>query len=114
MVIDCSDTEAHESMDDKAPWHVRKNRYVAQLATLADQGAPSVLVAACDKRHNLHSLVWDVRSQGAQYLERFNAGPADQVWYFGEILRAISGGIPIRLEAELRALVEDFEKLVAH
>ncbi len=113
IVVDCSDTERGESMDEKAPWHLRKKRYLAHLRNLVGHGSPSVLVAACDKRHNLHALVWDLRVEGRGYLDRFNAGPADQVWYFGEILAALAGRIPERLEAELRALLEDFENQLA-
>jgi (p)ppGpp synthase/HD superfamily hydrolase len=109
MVADCTDTEVDEAISSKAPWLVRKERH---LAHLAEVGERSLLVAACDKRHNLHSLVWDVRTQGHGYLDRFNAAPDQQVWYFTEILRALRGKIPRRLMGELEALLAELEALV--
>ncbi len=109
IVLDCTDTRAGESIDSKAPWKQRKSRY---LAHLADAGDRSLLVAACDKRHNLHALVWDVRVQGSGYMDRFRSNPADQIWYFTGVAKAFSGRIPRRLEAELRALLEEFRALL--
>ncbi len=52
-----------------------------------------MLVAACDKRHNLFALVWDVRTHGPGYLERFNSAPREQLWYFEAIVGAIRGRV---------------------
>lgn len=109
IVLDCTDTGADEAADSKAPWKERKTRYLEHLRHASRE---SLLVAACDKRHNLHALVWDVRTQGAVYLERFSGDPAEQVWYFESIVSALAGRVPSRLQGELTALVKDFRELV--
>ena len=61
------------------PWIQRK---VHDLEHLAKAPRETLLVSASDKRHNLATLVDDVRREGTTYLERFNSGPADQVWFY--------------------------------
>ncbi len=105
IVLDCTDTQEHETVDAKAEWKGRKTRYLAHLRTCEVR---SLLVAACDKRHNLGALVGDVRTHGLAYLNRFRGDPQDQVWFFDGILKAVAGRIPARLETELRTLLEQF------
>ena len=102
IVLDCTDTKPDEAGASKRPWKERKTRYLAHLTAVRERSA---LVAACDKRHNLHALVWDVSVRGLGYLDRFNAGPADQVWYFDGVLAAFRGRIPVRLEREIEDLL---------
>ena len=109
IVLDCTDTLAADSIDDKSPWKERKDRYIAQLERA---GARSLLVAACDKRHNLHALVRDTRSDGRATLERFSAGASDQLWYFERILSTLGGRIPASLHAELEALLAELRHLI--
>jgi (p)ppGpp synthase/HD superfamily hydrolase len=114
IVLDCTDTGPDESAEDKKPWKERKQRYVDGLAKKSDR---SLLVAACDKRHNLHALVWDIRSQGPGYLDKFNAGAEDQIWYFSELIGAFDTALAHvehhrRLVGELRSLLGEFESLV--
>ena len=109
MVRDCTDTEEHESLENKAPWKERKSRY---LDHLVHADSRSVLVTACDKRHNLGALVGDVRVHGVQYLARFRAGASDQVWYFEGVVEALHDRIPRRLAEELEAVLADFRALV--
>ena len=108
MVLDCTDTEADDSIKKKGPWKERKERYIAQLA---EASPGSLLVAACDKRHNLHSMVWDLRSQGVSVLERFSGKPDQQIWYFESVLQTVRNAIPARLLAELEELLEEFRRL---
>ena len=110
IVRDCSDTQADEAGASKRPWPERKQRYIAHLRFVPER---SLLVAACDKRHNLNALVWDVEDRGVEYLERFNAGPEKQVWYYESVLAAIDGRVPARLQAELAELVRRFRGLVS-
>jgi len=114
IVLDCTDTGPDESAETKRPWKERKQRYVDGLAK---KGGRSLLVAACDKRHNLHALVWDVRNQGPAYLDKFNAGAEEQIWYFTELIEAFGAALAevehhTRLIDELRALLSEFETLV--
>jgi (p)ppGpp synthase/HD superfamily hydrolase len=108
IVRDCSDTAIDEA-GAKGPWLERKQRYHAQLAAASER---SLLVAACDKLHNLNALVWDVETQGAVTLDRFNAGPAEQLWYFDALAALFEGRVPARLQNELKALLEQFRGLV--
>lgn len=109
IVRDCSDTGEGEAGAAKGPWRERKLRYHAQLTAASER---SLLVAACDKLHNLNALVWDVETQGLDYLDRFNAGPAEQIWYFDTLTEIFEGRIPARLQKELAALLERFRQLV--
>ncbi|MEZ4289355.1 MAG: HD domain-containing protein [Myxococcota bacterium] len=108
IVLDCTDTTPAEAGASKGPWRERKERYLTQLAGAA---APSRLVAACDKRHNLGELVDDLRHEGKATLERFNAGAAEQVWYFDAMARVCRDAIPGRLARELDELVEALREL---
>lgn len=109
MVLDCTDTAADDSIEEKGPWRERKERYLGQLAAASPE---SLLVAACDKRHNLHSMVWDIRTDGASVLERFSGKPDQQIWYFESVLGLVRDAIPSRLLAEIEDLLEDFRELV--
>jgi len=110
IVQDCTDTEEHEHAGAKAPWRDRKTRYLAHLPKCEPR---SLLVAACDKRHNLGSLVADLRQHGPGYLASFNAGKADQVWYFEAILKSLEGKIPVRLVRAIGALLDELRELHA-
>jgi (p)ppGpp synthase/HD superfamily hydrolase len=109
IVLDCSDTTAAEAGSNKGPWRVRKERYMAQLRG-AEQS--SLLVAACDKRHNLGDLVWDLRHEGPETLSRFNAGGAEQIWYYESLAEICSASIPPRLARELEELVSNLRSLI--
>ncbi len=106
----CTDTGKLDRPDAKGPWRERKSRYLAQLAG-AD--ATAALVAACDKRHNLGTIVADVRHQGLRYLDRFNAGPADQLWYFESVTRTLRPLVPSKLSLELDLLVAELSELIS-
>lgn len=104
IVQDCTDTLDGDRAGKKSAWKTRKTRY---LAHLAEADSDSTLVAACDKLHNLSSIVSDVRSQGLDYLERSSAEPHQQVWYFSTFLANTRDRLPerlvLRFEEELRA-----------
>lgn len=106
IVLDCTDTLPDESGADKRPWRDRKERFLAQLA---HAGRPSRLVVACDKRHNLGDLVWDLHHEGPPTFARFNAGPADQLWYFESVTRICGDAIPPRLALEFERLLADLK-----
>lgn len=108
IVLDCTDTLPDETGEDKRPWRERKERFLARLA----QAPPaSRLVVACDKRHNLGDLVWDLHHEGPPTLARFNAGPSDQLWYFESVIGICRDVLPARLLLELERLVADLRAL---
>ena len=109
IVLDCTDTTTAESGDDKGPWRERKERYLEQLRSAEPV---SLLVAACDKRHNLGDLVWDLRHEGAATLARFNAGAEEQVWYYTGVTAICRSAIPSRLDRELDTLVTELRALL--
>lgn len=109
MVLDCTDTLADESLEKKRSWEERKKAYIAHLD---EAPQASLLVAACDKRHNLAAIVGDVSSDGPEVFDRFTATPDQHVWYFESILAAIRKDIPGRLVAEIEDLLEELRALV--
>ena len=72
----------------------------------------SVLVSVCDKRHNLATTLSALRSEGPQYLERFNASPKQQLWFFRKFLKRTRGRVPERVTLELQELVHEFRKAI--
>jgi (p)ppGpp synthase/HD superfamily hydrolase len=109
MVLACTDTAEDEFLGNKTPWKERKSRY---LEHLAHADARSALVSACDKRHNLGSLVADVRAHGPGYLDHFSAGAPDQLWYFEGFVAALRERLPPRLVQELDEELADFRALL--
>jgi (p)ppGpp synthase/HD superfamily hydrolase len=89
IVDGCSDTD----IDPKPPWRERKERYLGHLRV----ASPAVrFVAACDKLHNLRSLIADHAELGDALWERFNAPQAEQLWFF----RALAAALEARPGAE--------------
>jgi len=90
---------------EKEEWRPRKDRYLAHLRE-ADKS--TLLVAACDKFHNLSNTVRDLRASGQTIWSKFNTGPAEQVWYYTEctkIFEAADLSIADSLRRELDELV---------
>ncbi len=84
IVESCSDTYDVP----KPEWRPRKEAYIAHLRE-ASSGAK--LVAGCDKLHNLNSTLKDLRKNPpADYWDRFNAGAAEQLWYFNACTDALA------------------------
>ena len=109
IVTDCTDTLPGDTPEAKSPWIERKMGYLGQLAAA---GADSLLVAACDKRHNLGAIIADFRVQGAQTFERFNAPAEDQLQFYREFARRSGERLPARLRLDLEALVTELEDIV--
>ena len=109
IVLVCTDTTAREAGERKGPWRERKERYVAQLESASSQ---SLLVAACDKRHNLGDLIGDLHQDGLATFSRFNAGPTDQLWYFETLDALFQPRVPPRLANDLAGLVKELSSFV--
>lgn len=103
MVVSCTDTEPGFAGGEKAPWRERKERYVAHLAH-ASKGARRVALA--DKLYNARDLLADVRRDGPKTWKRFNAGPADQIWYLRSVLEGM------RQAGQTGVLMEEFAIVV--
>lgn len=108
LVLACSDTGRDESASSKRPWKARKQSF---LKALEHAPARSLMVIACDKLHNLRSLVCDIEHEGPVTLERFNAPPAEQAWYFEGISARLNGRIPGALAGELDRAIGRYRAL---
>ena len=113
MVIDCSDTIASENGaagSSRPTWQERKDAYLVHLGT-ADQ--ESVLVAFCDKVHNLGTITDDLLEDGPASLDRFTASPERQVWYFRRVLEMAGPRVPTKLRRRLDTLLSTFRAAVS-
>jgi GTP pyrophosphokinase len=103
IVADCTDTFPGDTPGRKSPWRQRKERHLARLAEL---GPESALVVACDKRHNLASMVAELRAEGVDAVApRFSAPPDEQLWYYTEAVDRLRAAIPGRLADDLDDLL---------
>jgi hypothetical protein len=56
--------------------------------------------------------VWDLETEGIAYLDRFNAGAKDQLWYFDGVIERMAGRLPAKLENELRDRVAHLRRII--
>lgn len=103
MIVDaCTDA----AVVPKPPWKGRKEAYIAHLG---DPATPveACLVSAADKLHNSRCIVADLRRFGSESLKKFNASPADLVWYYNSVADALAARLPNH------PLVEELVRTVA-
>ena len=100
IVRACSDTD----VQPKPPWRERKDAYLRHLRS-AD--ASTRLVSASDKLHNARAILSDLRSHGAAVWTRFNAAPADILWYYQSLAAEFLRGGPERLAHEISLVVDE-------
>lgn len=71
----------------KPPWFERKQNYIASLRLKS----PEIrMIVAADKLHNARSIISDLRSIGNEVWKRFQQGRDDTLWYYREVLDALS------------------------
>jgi protein-tyrosine phosphatase len=89
--------------DKKASWEARKQHTIDHLRT-----APMdvKLLACADKISNLRAVLSDLERQGNAVWQRFSRGPDKQVWYYSEIGRSLSDGVPAPQQPPLFARYE--------
>jgi (p)ppGpp synthase/HD superfamily hydrolase len=96
----------------RPPWEQRKRAYLGGMAT---KPADALRVSLADKLHNARSIVADYRHFGDEVSLRFNADPADQLWYYQTLAGIFQARIPSSMTDELRRTVElmreEFQKL---
>jgi (p)ppGpp synthase/HD superfamily hydrolase len=106
-----SDTPKDFRGGPKPPWRERKEQYLAHIR----RTDPRFLrVTVADKVDNVRSILADYRRLGESFWDRFNAGKADQLWYYGAVTNAyretgVKGPLMDELErvvAELRLALE--------
>lgn len=105
IVLGC--TDATET--PKPPWKERKLAYLRDLET----ASPSVLlVSACDKLHNVRSLVTTLRNEGEAAWERFKGGREGTLWYYRAALDVLARrGTSPTLVQELKIALEELHRL---
>jgi (p)ppGpp synthase/HD superfamily hydrolase len=107
MVAACSDS-LNGDEQGKAPWHVRKQEYIAGLGDRSKKSDDALLVTAADKIHNALSIARDLRSYGTGFWSTFNACAHKLLWYYTSIDTAVTGRLPGTSIAEaLHRAVED-------
>ena len=94
----------------KPPWRARKEAYLAHLEA---EGPDALLVSAADKLHNARAIVSDLRTHGTGMFERFNAGQAGTVWYYGALAEVFARRLPGPLARELTDAVAQMRHLAA-
>ena len=110
IVAACTDLLPGDTRERKSPWGDRKRRYLAQLASA---GPRIRLVAACDKLHNLRSLVADLRNEGTSVLENFTASPERTRWFYESAHALLRDALPIAQRAEFDASIELLRGFIA-
>jgi (p)ppGpp synthase/HD superfamily hydrolase len=107
LVAGCSEDRA-SGEGNASNWRARKEQHLAHLQAETDV---SVLrVSGADKLHNARSIVADLRRDPGVWA-RFNAPPADQLWYYGALTEVLSDHAPRFLALELQAAVEEMVAL---
>ena len=81
MVMGCTDAMP-DANGAKAPWEERKRAYLNHLMA-AD--SDTLLVSGCDKLYNARAILDDLRTIGPAVFERFSAGQAGTLWYYGQL-----------------------------
>ncbi|MCE5288359.1 MAG: HD domain-containing protein [Nocardiaceae bacterium] len=85
IVVGCTGAKKEEIPD----FRTRKQRYIDHLWS---ERCPGVIrVSLADKVHNSRSTVNDLVADGPAMWDRFNAGVADQLWWYGELSAAFVG-----------------------
>jgi (p)ppGpp synthase/HD superfamily hydrolase len=114
IVVAC--TEPRGPAGERLPWRERKEAY---LMHLAHDDVPDAVyrVSAADKLHNARSILTDLREHGpGMFSERgFNAGAAEQAWYYAGLRDALcqhhpDSALTHELERVVNELLEAIER----
>jgi len=100
----CSDSDT----TPKPPWQERK----AQFLRSAREAPPALrLIIAADKLHNTRALISDLRERGNALWDVFEAGRERTLWYYAEIVCALSVHWTHPLLRELAEEVDVLQRL---
>lgn len=105
LVEGCTDSYTFPKPD----WHTRKNNYLAHLAL-----APTelLLISACDKLHNLRSIVQDYQQVGEAIWDRFSGGKIGSLWYYQSLSALFAqSALPADLKLALAQIWNELQLL---
>lgn len=88
-------------------WKLRKKKYIENLKK-APRG--SLVVAAADKIHNLHSLITAYGQKGDDLWKHFNAGAAEIIWFYGEVLKVLQKRLPGKITEALAEILREAKR----
>ncbi len=98
FVVALSDTTVYP----KPPWLQRKQDYLAKLRS---ESPELKLISSADKLHNASSILRDFGLVGEDIWDRFTATREQTLWYYREVLAALSDGYSHPIVGELRHVV---------
>jgi len=104
IVEGCTDS----FVDPKLEWTVRKGEY---LRRLKDEDDETRLLSACDKLHNVRTILSDFRQDGEAIWKRFNGGRDGTLWYYRALRDEFSRRQLNRITRELRIAVSQLEDM---
>ena len=105
IVEGCTDSFS----DPKPPWLERKKAY---LRNLKEENGETRLVSACDKLHNVRTVLADYRQQGESVWERFQGKRDGTLWYYRAISDEFCRRGPNRITRDLETTVRLLEEAV--
>ena len=105
IVEGCTDSFS----DPKPPWLERKQAYLAHLKS---EDTETRLVSACDKLHNVRTVLADYRQQGESVWKRFQGKRDGTLWYYRAISHEFRRSGPNCITRELEIAVEQLEQAV--
>lgn len=111
LVEACTDTLLVEAPEPgrKAEWRLRKEAYLAHLATAEDD---VLLVSLADKLYNARAILEDHGQIGEELWLRFGKGRDAQLWYYRSLADLFSERIPGPMASELARVVGEIERAV--
>ncbi|WP_010539783.1 HD domain-containing protein [Dietzia alimentaria] len=102
-------SEEKTAGEETPPWRIRKEGYLAQLATDSPE---CLLISAADKIHNLRSMVVAHDRMGEEMWGLFNAGPEEKLWFYRSIADAVTARLgECPATRDLRRAVDDVAAL---
>jgi (p)ppGpp synthase/HD superfamily hydrolase len=106
IVDGCTDT----FVEPKPEWVERKKSY---LSRLKDADAETRLVSACDKLHNVRTILADYRQHGEAIWARFSGKKEGTLWYYRALSDEYQRRNPNHITRELKIAIADLEMAVA-
>jgi (p)ppGpp synthase/HD superfamily hydrolase len=104
-------SERKQENGNPRPWEDRKKE---ALANLQQAGAGAMTVKAADVLHNAHSLLADLRRNGAAAWSHYARGPEQTLWYYHAVLEIVRGGLGAHpLLDEVEGAVRDLEQTIS-